>query len=92
MQNEIDFYDQINELGDTIVDYVNGAGKLRYAVVTVDFSTPYVLEKMSPKLNEPLIDEAGRLMLFSWDADKPIRIHHSQVKKLTPLSAVLQNT
>lgn len=92
MQNAIDLYKQLEELGDAVVDYINGAGKLRYAVVTVDFSTPYVAEKMLSKVNEDIIDSQGRLMVFAWDADKPIRISPSQVKKILPLSSILQNS
>lgn len=91
MQNAIDLYKQLEELGDAVVDYINGAGKLRYAVVTVDFSTPYVLSKVQAKQDEKLIDEGDRLLVFSWDADKTIRLSPKQVKKMVPLSSILQN-
>lgn len=91
MQNVIDLYKQLEEMGDAIVDYINGAGKLRYAVVTVDFTTPYVAARMASKVNEDVIDAQGRLMVFSWDADKPIRIAPGQIKKITALSSILQN-
>jgi len=89
-QPAIDLFNTISEHGDATIDYVNQAGKLRYAVVTVDFTTPYVFDKMGSKLHEDLI-EGDRLMVFSWDADKPIRISASQVKRITPLSKVINN-
>lgn len=91
MQNAIDLYKQLEEMGDAVVDYINGAGKLRYAVVTVDFSTPYVLNKVQAKQDEDLIDDSDRLLVFSWDADKTIRLSAKQVKKMVPLSSILQN-
>lgn len=91
MQNAIDLYHQLKELGDAVVDYVNGAGKLRYAVVTVDFTTPYVFGKMASKFEEDLVDNQGRLLVFAWDADKPIRLNPEQIKKIVPLNSILQN-
>ena len=91
MQNAIDLFNELSEHGDAAVDYINNAGKLRYAVVTVDFTTPYVLDKMQSKLNEDMVDASGKLLVFSWDADKPIRLGHNQVRKIVPLSRILQN-
>lgn len=78
------------EAGDATVDYINSAGKKRYAVVTVDFSTPYVQAKVAEKADVALV-EGDLVTAFSWDADKLIRIPASKVVGFVPLAQVLNN-
>lgn len=91
MHTAISLYNAISEVGDAIVDYVNSAGKQRYAVVTVDFTTPYVLDKVGKRINEQMVLPGELLLVYSWDADKLIRIAASGVKRITPLSKILAN-
>lgn len=82
---------KLADIGDATIDYINSAGKSRYAVVTIDFSTPYVLAKVLEKSMVTLIED-DFLTVFSWDADKLIRIPASKVVHIVPLSQTLNGT
>ncbi len=77
--------------GDSTIDYINSVGKARYAVVTLDIC-PYVLPHFLERGITNVIDEEeNSLIVFSWDANKPIRIPCDRILGITPLSQVLQN-
>lgn len=80
--------EKLTEVGDAVVDYINSVGKTRYAVVTVDFTTPYVLNYVLGKEDLKLID-GNLLTVFSWDASKLIRLDAEKIKQITPLSEVI---
>lgn len=77
--------------GDSTIDYINSVGKARYAVITLDIC-PYVLPHFLERGITNVIDEEeNSLIVFSWDANKPIRIPCDRILGITPLSQVLQN-
>lgn len=81
----------ILENGDSTIDYVNSVGKARYAVVTLDLCD-YVLPFFTERGIANVIDETDNsVIVFSWDANKPIRIPCDRILGITPLSQVLQN-
>ena len=81
-------FSKLEEMGDTVVDYINSVGKKRYAVVTVDFSTPCVLAVVKEKQNMELI-KGTLLTVFCWDAYKLISLDATKILQLTPLSEVV---
>lgn len=81
----------ILENGDSTIDYINSVGKARYAVVTLDLC-PYVLPFFTErKITDIICEEDNSIIVFSWDANKPIRIPCDRIVRITPLSKVLQN-
>lgn len=76
--------------GDVVIDYINRAGKLRYAVVTLDMDK-YVLPFFEGRNIEAIVTDDNCVIVFSWDANKPIRIPCDKVVRITPLSKVLNN-
>lgn len=80
----------ILENGDSTIDYINSAGKARYAVVTLHLC-PYVLPFFLERNITNIICEDNSIIVFSWDANKLIRIPCDRIVRITPLSKVLQN-
>ena len=78
----------VEEYGDAIITYRSeNSKKLKYNVCTLDFSTPYVQQKINRAK-----ETDSTLLLFCWDTDSYRLLKPSYVTSVTPLSAVLKNT
>ena len=77
----------VEEYGDAIITYRSeNSKKLKYNVCTVDFSTPYIQQKIN-RAKEP--DDT--LLMFCWDTDSYRLIKPNFVTSVTRLSSVLKN-
>jgi hypothetical protein len=77
----------VEEYGDAIITYRSeNSKKLKYNVCTLDFSTPYVQQKINRAK-----ETDSTLLLFCWDTDSYRLLKPSHVTSVTPLSAVLKN-
>lgn len=81
-----DFVTQMEEFGDAYVYYKNNAGRERFLVGTLDFSTPYIKAKKQQPLELP-----NAILVFCWDTNKFKQVRLDRVFKLVPLSSVLNN-
>ena len=77
----------VEEYGDAIITYRSeNSKKLKYNVCTVDFSTPYIQQKINRAK-----ETDDTLLMFCWDTDSYRLIKPSFVTSVTPLSSVLKN-
>jgi hypothetical protein len=78
---------KISDFGDAIVTYRSEKSKkLKYNVVTLDFSTPYIKSKRThAKENDSTI------LTFSWDVDAYRLIKTNLVTSVAPLNSALRN-
>jgi hypothetical protein len=75
------------EYGDAIVTYRSEKSKkLKYNVVTLHFSTPYIAEKRTHAK-----EDDNTILAFSWDVDAFRLIKTSLITSIVPLSSVLRN-
>lgn len=79
--------DIVKAHGDSIITYRSlESNKVKYNVCTLDFNTPYILEK-SNKTDET----ADTVLMFCWDADSFRLIRPDRVTSVVPLNSVLKN-
>lgn len=78
---------KIEEYGDAIVTYRSEKSKkLKYNVVTLDFSSEYIQTKRThARENEHTV------LTFSWDTDSFRLINAPLVTSVVPLNSVLKN-
>ena len=77
----------VEEYGDAIITYRSENSKiLKYNVCTVDFSTPYIQQKINRAK-----ETDDTLLMFCWDTDSYRLIKPNFVTSVTPLSSVLKN-
>lgn len=77
----------VEEYGDAIITYRSeNSKKLKYNVCTVDFSTPYIQQKINRAK-----ETDDTLLMFCWDTDSYRLIKPNFVTSVTPLSSVLKN-
>ena len=75
------------ENGDSIVTYRSpNSNKLKYNVVTLDFSTRHIRSKKNFSK-----ESSDSLLTFAWDTDSYRLLKTSQVLTVVPLAAVLKN-
>lgn len=78
---------KIEKAGDAVVTFRSiNSKKLKYSVVTVDFSSDYV----KAKRNFASEDE-DTLLTFCWDSDSFKLIKAAQVTNIVPLASLLRN-
>lgn len=82
-----EFINKLIDYGDAIVTYRSEQSKkLKYNVVTLDFSTPYIkTKKTHAKENN------NTVLTFSWDTDAYRLINVPLVTSVVPLEKVLKN-
>ena len=74
--------------GDAIITYKSeNSKKLKYNVCTLDFSTPYIQQKLNRAK-----ETEQTLLFFCWDTDSYRLIKPSNVTSVVPLSSVLKNS
>jgi len=79
--------DKVETLGDAVVTYRSSVSKkLKYNVVTLDFSTKYIKNKV--RRNEAKEDE---IVFFSWDTDSFRRLKCSQIVSIEPVGGTNGN-
>jgi hypothetical protein len=78
---------KISDFGDAIVTYRSEKSKkLKYNVVTLDFSTAYIKKKRThAKEND------NTILTFSWDVDAYRLIKTNLVTSVVPLNSALRN-
>jgi len=75
------------DYGDAIVTYRSEKSKkLKYNVVTLNFSTPYITKKRTHAK-----EDENTILTFSWDVDAFRLIKSSLITSIVPLSSVLRN-
>ena len=75
------------DYGDAIVTYRSEKSKkLKYNVVTLNFSTPYITKKRTHAK-----EDENNILTFSWDVDAFRLIKTSLITSIVPLSSVLRN-
>ena len=73
--------------GDAIITYKSeNSKKLKYNVCTLDFSTPYIQQKLNRAK-----ETEQTLLFFCWDTDSYRLLKPANVTSIVPLAAVLQN-
>lgn len=73
--------------GDAIITFRSEQSKkLKYNVCTLNFSTPYILEK-----NNRAKETEDTLLLFCWDTDSYRLLKYDSVTSVIPLASVLKN-
>lgn len=80
------FVKDSNSMGDFYM-YYNREGRSSFTVATTDLSCPYIKNKARPIHYNPL----SEVVVWSWQADRLIKVALTDIKKLTPLSAALKN-
>ena len=77
----------VTKYGDAIITYKSeNSKKLKYNVCTLDFSTPYIQQKMNRAK-----ESQETLLLFCWDTDSYRLLKPSNVTSVVPLSSILKN-
>lgn len=66
--------------------YYKGDHRQKYLVGTVDFSTPYIAER----IKQLPLDE-DEVLVWSWEANRARKISLKRIKKLVPLATILKN-
>lgn len=83
-----ELYDILEEYGDAVVNYRSTkTNKLKYSVVTTNFSTEYI--KKQPKKLKNVNNR--NIIVFSWDEDRYKVLVPEQVTSILPLSKMLGN-
>ncbi len=78
----------ILEHGDVIIDYLSAESqKIKYSVVTLDFTTPYVATKQNRAK-----ESTDSLLVFCWDTDTFRLVKPANVTKAEPLSVAIQRS
>lgn len=84
---KIDIIKKIESCGDAIVTFRSyNSKKLKYLVVTRDFSTKYLIKKRTHET-----EGEHEIKVFSWDTDSYKFLKVNQIESVTPLSKVLNN-
>jgi hypothetical protein len=82
-----DLINKLIDYGDAIVTYRSEQSKkLKYNVVTLDFSTPYIKTKKTHAK-----ENSNTVLTFSWDTDAYRLINAPLVTSVVPLEKVLKN-
>lgn len=77
----------VTKYGDAIITYKSeNSKKLKYNVCTLDFSTPYIQQKINRAK-----ESQETLLLFCWDTDSYRLLKPSNVTSVVPLSSILKN-
>jgi len=77
----------MREYGDATITYRSlNSNKLKYNVCTLDFSTPYIIEKKNRAK-----ETEDTLLLFCWDTDSYRLLRPSAVTGVVPLAHTLRN-
>ena len=77
----------VTKYGDAIITYKRKKKKkLKYNVCTLDFSTPYIQQKINRAK-----ESQETLLLFCWDTDSYRLLKPSNVTSVVPLSSILKN-
>ena len=77
----------VTKYGDAIITYKSeNSKKLKYNVCTLDFSTPYIQQKINRAK-----ESQETLLLFCWDTDSYRLRKPSNVTSVVPLSSILKN-
>lgn len=86
-----DFEAKANSMGDFYVYFTGEDNKPSFLVATTDFSTPYIQNhaKFKKKSKEPLVTD--HVAMWNWKSDNLVMLPLTSIKKLVPLSSVLQN-
>lgn len=86
-----EFSKVMDNAGDACIHFISPvSNKEKYTVGTLDFTTPYIRNKLSTlKTGKPKADEC--ILIFSWDTDSFKQIDPSTVIKVEPLSHMIQN-
>ncbi|NDD82971.1 hypothetical protein EBZ38_01630 [bacterium] len=78
---------KLEEAGDAIVTYRGeNSNKLKYNVVTLDFSTPYISAKRTHAK-----ETSNTILAFAWDTDSYRLVRVDLITSIVPLAAVLRN-
>ena len=77
-----------SSMGDFYI-YYNKAGKTVFSVCTADLSTPYI--KNHRRFKNLKYNSETHAVVWSWQADRLLKIPLSDIKKLVPLATVLKN-
>ena len=73
--------------GDAIITYKSeNSKKLKYNVCTLDFSTPYIQQKINRAK-----ETEQTLLFFCWDTDSYRLLKPASVTSVVPLSSILKN-
>ncbi len=85
--NKEDLRKKIEEAGDAIVTYKGQeSNKLKYNVVTVDFSTEYIKSKRTHAQ-----ETDNTVLTWAWDTDSYRLLSAESVTSVVPLASVLKN-
>ena len=77
----------VTKYGDAIITYKSeNSKKLKYNVCTLDFSTPYIQQKINRAK-----ESQETLLLFCLDTDSYRLLKPSNVTSVVPLSSILKN-
>lgn len=86
MKREV-FERDAESMGDFYIYYQKkDSNAITFGIATTNLTTPHIankLKKVSLKEDE--------VLLWNWRYDSPLKLPLSRIKKLTPLSAILQN-
>jgi len=73
--------------GDAIITYKSeNSKKLKYNVCTLDFSTPYIQQKINRAK-----ETEQTLLFFCWDTDSYRLLKPASVTSVVPLSSILKS-
>ena len=88
MRKEV-FVEKAEQMGDFQLFYSKEKSKknVSFGICTADLSTPYIKDRI-PKSLTVMPDQA---LLWDWTYDRHIIVPYAQIKKMTPLSAILKN-
>jgi hypothetical protein len=85
--NKEDVRKKIEEAGDAVVTYRGEqSGKLKYNVVTVDFTLPYIRDRHTHAQ-----EQHNTVLAFAWDTDSFRLVRTDLIVSIVPLAAVLKN-
>jgi len=81
------FDNSANYMGDFYMYYQNPVtGGTAWGVCTAEITEPFMTSKYPIKVNLET-----EVLLWNWNYNKLVKVEYKKVKKLTPLSAILQN-
>lgn len=85
--NKQEARDKIIEFGDAVVTYrAENSKKLKYNVVTLNFSTPWIRKKRTHA-----VEEDNTILTFAWDTDAYRLLRTDLITSIVPLAALLRN-
>lgn len=77
----------VEDAGDAVINYKSpNSNKKKYNVCTLDFSSPYIMEKTNR-----VTEGEDTLLMFCWDTNSYRLMKPANVTSVEPLADILKN-